>query len=191
MNARTLGEVLLVWLMVAGLGGPQPAPAATQADQEPLVVDVVLGDGGVMVGQVVDGQGQPLAGSDVSLFVAGRPIGTAKSDRRGLFAFRGLQGGVYHLAAAGGQAIYRAWVSGTAPPNARRAALVVAGEDLARGQLFGGPGLFGGFGGLGALGNLGAMAGTGPIFAGMVATAVTVPVAVHNADQGFVLPTSP
>jgi len=181
MNGRALGAVLVVSLLAAGLCGPQAAAAAMPAGQTPLVIDMALADGGLMVGQLVDGQGRALAGTDVSLCVAGRTLATTKSDAKGLFAFRGLQGGVYQLTAAGGQAICRVWAEGAAPPSARQAALVVVGEDLARGQ----------FGGMGGIGNLGALAGTGPIFAGMVATAVTIPVAVHNADQGFALPMSP
>jgi len=181
MNGRALGAVLAASLLVVGLCGPQAAVAALPAGRTPLVIDVALADGGLMVGQVVDAQGQALAGTDVSLCIAGRTIATAESDAKGLFAFRGLQGGVYQLTAAEGQAIYRVWATGTAPPSARQAALVVAGEDLARGQ----------FGGMGGFGGLGALAGTGPIFAGMVATAVTIPVAVHNADQGFAPPMSP
>lgn len=185
MNGRALGAVLGVSLLVAGLGNPQPAVAATPTGQTPLVVDVALAGGDLMLGQVVDTQGQPLAGADVTLSVAGRTIATAKSDAKGFFAFRGLQGGVYQLAAAEGRAIYRVWAAGTAPPGARQGALVVAGKDFARGQLRG----YGG--GMGGLANLGALAGTGPIFAGMVATAVAIPVAVHNADQGFAPPMSP
>jgi len=181
MNGRALGGVLAIPLAVAGFCGSQPAWAAPQAGQTPLVIDMALGDGGLMLGQVVDGQGQTLAGTDVTLCVAGRTIATAKCDANGLFAFRGLQGGVYQLTAAEGQAIYRVWAAGTAPPSARQAALVVAGEDLARGQ----------FRGMGGLGNLGSLAGTTPIFVGTVATAVAIPVAVHNADQGFAPPMSP
>jgi len=144
-----------------------------------------------MVGQVVDGQGQALPQAEVALHVAGRPIGTAKTDPRGLFAFRGLKGGVYQLTAAEGQAICRVWAAGTAPPSARQAAPVVAGGNLARGQL---GGLFQGYGplgGLGGLGGLGSLAGSGPIFAGVMVTAIAVPVAAHSANQGFAPPMSP
>jgi hypothetical protein len=98
------------------------------------VLDVSLAEGGVLLGQVLDPQGAPQANMPVTIAADGKAIGVARTDVQGYFAFRGLRGGTYGLTAAEGRGLYRAWVAGTAPPGARPGAIVVAGEDLVRGQ---------------------------------------------------------
>jgi hypothetical protein len=104
------------------------------ARAQPGAIDVALASQGVLLGQVVDGQGHPLAAVPVTIAQAGRPLAVAPTDPQGYFAFRGVQGGMYELNAAQGSGSYRAWVGETAPPQAQRGVLIVAGQDLVRGQ---------------------------------------------------------
>ena len=173
MNGMGAMKGILVSLAVIGFCVPQAARATQSAvDQRPILIDVALADGGVLMGQVVDPQGVGLKNVMVSLWHRGREVQRTTTNTNGVFEVRGLQGGVYQIVAAQGHRAYRLWTPGNAPPLSRQAALVVAGGETARGQ-------FGG-GALGWLAN--------PwVIAGIVATSVAVPVAVHNSRR----PTSP
>jgi hypothetical protein len=114
---------------LAILGVCQWAAAA-----KPVAVDVALRDGGVLVGQVVDSQGAGIEGVPVAIRSQDQQWVNAKTGKEGYFAFKDLRGGVYQVASADGQGVYRAWTPGTAPPAAQEGALVVAGEDVIRGQ---------------------------------------------------------
>jgi hypothetical protein len=170
------GSVVL--LAVLGLCLPQPLLAAVPAVQMPVAIDVALEDGGILIGQVVDPQGIAQIDVPVALSQGDQEIATAKTDAQGFFAFRGLRGGVYQLAAADGAGMYRLWAPRTAPPTAQRGALIVSGQDMARGQ----------YNWYNWGGRLKAWLSNPWVIAGIVATAVAVPVAIHNADTG---PSSP
>jgi len=114
-------------------------PAATQA-QEPaatraIVTDVALQAGGMLQGQVVDKQGQPLANTDVVVSYEGTPIATVQSDAQGNFAVQDLRGGVHAIQTDDGANIYRFWAPQTAPPAAANRVLFVNNGVTQRGQL--------------------------------------------------------
>ena len=83
-----------------------------------------------------------------------------------MFAFKGLQQGVYQVVAAKGHQAYRVWPEKIAPPSAQPGALIVAGNGTVRGQL-----------GMRGFRNLLANPW---VVAAIVATAIAVPVAIHN-----------
>ena len=162
----------LASLAVLGLCVPQSAfAAAASVNRAPAVTDVVLMDGGVLVGQVVDPQGVALAKVPVSLRGRDREVARTATDRNGYFAVRGLHTGVYQLVGAKSHRAYRLWTPGNAPPMSQRGALLVAGEDTVRGQA----------------GSLAFWLANPWVVAGVLATAVAVPVVVHNAER----PSSP
>ena len=162
----------IVLSAVLGLCLPQPLLAAAVAiDQKPVITDVVLMDGGVLVGQVVNPQGYGLANVPVSLRDHDKEIAKAVTDHDGYFAVRGLHGGVYQLVGAKSHRAYRLWTRGNAPPMSRRGALLVAGGNTVRGQ--------------GA--SLAFWLANPWVVAGILATAVATPVVVHNAER----PSSP
>lgn len=107
-----------------------PAPLAA-----PAVVDVALGDKNELSGQVVDAQGVGFSGADVSIWQGDRQLGSTKADAQGRFEIGSLRGGVYRVLAAGGCSVCRVWTRDAAPPAARRAALIVAGQDIVRGRM--------------------------------------------------------
>ena len=165
---------MLVSLAVVGFCLPQPLLAAVAAGQPaPDIADVALLDGGVLMGRVVDSQGVSLANVPVSLRSQSLEIAATTTDQSGLFAVRGLRGGVYQIVAAESHQSYRLWAPGMAPPSSQPGALVVAGGQTVRGQF--------------SPGALGFWLTSPLVVAGIVATAVAIPVALHNADR----PSSP
>jgi hypothetical protein len=112
---------------------PSSALAARPVETA-AVTDIALRPGGVLVGQVVDPQGQAKVGSPVAIEMAGKEVARTTTDENGVFAAQGLRGGVYQIKTTEGISACRLWAADTAPPAARPAALVVAGKDLVRGQ---------------------------------------------------------
>jgi len=143
---------------------------------------VALLDGGVLVGQLVDVQGAAKSSEQVTLLLEQHPIAVAKTDAQGRFAFRGVRGGVYQLAAAKQVSGYRAWAAGTAPKTAKPAALLVAGEQLVRGQEY----YYNGqqFSRYPGLTRAKYWLSNPWVVAGITTTAIAVPVGIHNADTG-------
>jgi hypothetical protein len=154
-----------VLVLLAVLGMLAPAQLLAAAPETNAVKDVALRDGGVLVGQVVDPQGAAKVGSSVTISFDGQTIASTNTGSDGYFAVKGLRGGVHQVATTEGQGAYRLWAAGTAPPAAQEGVLVVAGNDLARGQQTGG-------------GGLKTFLSNPLVIAGIVATSVAVPVAV-------------
>jgi hypothetical protein len=162
---------LAVCLAVIGVCLPQAALAA-QVEQTRAVTDVELHkapQGNVLMGQVVDPQGGMKANAPVVLFGNGQKLAETKTDRNGYFGFSNLRGGVYQVATVDGVGAYRVWAPGSAPPVAQRGALVVTGQDLVRGNW--------------GCGRLKMWLCHPCVIAGIVAAAVAIPVAIHNADD--------
>jgi len=161
---------LVVSVAVLGICLPQTSLASRPVKQAPVVVDVALGQGGVLLGQFVDTNGAAKANTPVSLRLGNRELAKANTDNNGYFAFSGLRGGVYQLVAPKSVATYRAWAEQTAPPQAEKVALVVAGRELVRGQWGHHPRL--------------KQCLCNPwVVAAIVATAVAVPVGIYNANN--------
>jgi hypothetical protein len=131
--------------------------------------DVALRPGGVLVGQVVDPQGVAKAGATVSIQYGKQEVARTTTDANGVFAAKGLRGGHYELRTQDGVSVCRLWAPDTAPPAAGTAALVVAGDNVVRGQYMGGW--------------VDWMKAHPYITAGVVATAIAVPVAIAASDN--------
>jgi hypothetical protein len=150
----------------------EPAP-------RPPVVDVALSDGGVLHGQVVDLRGTAVAKAPVSLATQQRSVAGVTTAADGTFKLQGLKGGVYRVATAQGRGIFRLWSPGTAPPAAQTSAIVytqnqVVDRNVVTYTQNPGGGAGGGFKSF----------ISSPIFiAGVVATAVAVPVAIANTRE--------
>jgi hypothetical protein len=110
----------------------EPAPAAASPVLD--VIDVALTAGGEFSGQVVDAQGRPQAGTSVMVCRQQQVVATTSTDEHGQFSLRGLQGGMYQVVAGQGMQSFRLWAPGTAPPAARQSALLIASDQVVRGQ---------------------------------------------------------
>ena len=173
MRDNTFSIAIAICVTLAGLCFSQASAATSPASSATGVADVALRDGGVLHGQLLDPQGRPVANAPVRLMNGEQELAETRTDAQGAFAFRGLRGGVYQVAGAGGAGIYRLWAPGTAPPSARPGVLLVAGDDLVRGNLRS----FGHCCGSWCRYHL-----SNPVvLTAVVATAIAVPVAIHNA----------
>jgi hypothetical protein len=138
--------------------------------------DIAMQDGGVLVGQVVNPDGSPVAGVPVSFRQNDKDWVGPKTGPDGVFAVKGLRGGVYQVAAAEGRRTCRVWALGTAPPKAQQQVVLVQG-----------------------IGNpceperpiLGFVRAHPLLTTAVVATAVAVPVAIAASDDEPEPPASP
>ena len=137
MNFAGMIRVLAVCLAVLGFCLPQPLLAAVQTDHTSAVTDVTMHrgpQGNVFAGRVLDQQGVPQGNIPVMLLASGQTLAETTTDRNGSFVFANLRGGVYQVVSTDAVGIYRVWMPGTAPPSAQPSALIIAGEDVVRGQ---------------------------------------------------------
>ncbi len=175
----------IIGLALAGLCLPATAWSAdANVLPPPQIADVALRDGGVLVGQMVNGQNAPLSGVRVSLQdTQNREVAAAVTDGQGSFAISGVRGGLYQVVTPQSRQVYRVWSPGMAPPSAQQGILLVAPGQTVRGQgcdTCGSP-----CGGLcSRTGAIGALVGAG------VATAIAVPVA-YNVGINHTPPSSP
>ncbi len=163
-------------LALAGLCLPTTAwTADANVLPPPQIADVALRDGGVLVGQMVNGQNAPLSGVRVSLQdTQNREVAAAVTDHQGSFAISGVRSGLYQVVTPQSRQVYRVWSAGMAPPSAQQGILLVAPGQTVRGQGCDTCGAPCGGGLMSHPGVIGALVGAG------VATAIAVPVA-YNA----------
>ncbi|MEM8947003.1 MAG: carboxypeptidase-like regulatory domain-containing protein [Planctomycetota bacterium] len=169
----TAAMVFQPQLLVAG--ETTTAPVATiAAAQAPS--DIVLQDGGLLIGRIIDAQGKPVAMTPVSLQSGGKEVARVVSDESGRFEVKGLTGGVYQIASTGHQGVYRIWAPRTAPPAAVNGLSIVSQPEVIRGQYGPGPG--------NPFSAAGQWIAEHPIItAGAVAAAIAIPIAVDDDDD--------
>lgn len=136
MRGTKLFRMQVVALVCIGLMLPHTVLGAAPAPQV-KITDVALGNGGILVGQVVDQQGLGIAGAQVVVLQQGRKPVQTVADNTGKFQAAGLNGGTAQVVTAGGQGIYRLWAANTAPPAANRSALLLSNGPVVRGQMGG------------------------------------------------------
>ncbi len=162
MKTGRILRCVMISLATLGFCLPHAAFAAAPS-AEPPVADIALANGGVLHGKVVDLQGGGVKDVPVSVKAKDKEAFRTTTADGGKFSVKGLKGGVYQLAAGGGKGVYRLWAENTAPPAAENNAIVYTQ---------------GGYGGCGGL----KMLLSNPIIvAGVVATAIAVPVALANS----------
>jgi len=127
---------------LAAIGMMVPAPqlrAATAASTKVVTVDASVFDiglksDGVFAGRVVDHTGAPAAKAEVIVRQGHQVVAQTKTDAEGHFAVKGLRGGVYEVSSGKTVGTYRVWNETVAPPAAKEQALLVLGQNGARGQ---------------------------------------------------------
>jgi hypothetical protein len=139
----------------------------------PQALDISLEDGGVLNGQVVDAAGVPLAQTVVNLRSINGRVATGHTDSSGRFQIRGLGGGLYEVTAAQRSGTFRLWAAGASPPGAVKQVLLVAGQQVTRGQYLQGGQWFGGTGAL--LGGTIILGSLGGVVAGGIITGLQGP----------------
>jgi hypothetical protein len=97
-------------------------------------MDVALGQGGTLQGQVVSPEGAPVSDANVMVWYQNANIATAKTNANGEFAVSGLRDGA-HFVEVGGQVVNaRLWKQGTAPPASKSNVMFVSDAKIARAQ---------------------------------------------------------
>lgn len=130
MKTRKLQLLATALSCVGMLTSPLSLAAAPSAAPR----DVVLHEGGVLLGQVVDAQGGALMNTPVVVTSGTQEVARVQTDRTGRFSVNGLKGGAYGVASAGQQGVYRLWAPQTAPPTAQQGLMLVTGNSFVRGQ---------------------------------------------------------
>jgi hypothetical protein len=100
----------------------------------PAIHDVALHKGGVLLGELVDAQGNGAAKIEVQLMQHGAPLRQGRTDESGQFLFDGLPGGIYQIVTPTNAAVIRAWSPSTAPPAARPHVMLVVHQSTIRTQ---------------------------------------------------------
>lgn len=98
------------------------------------ILDVELGERGVLATRVVDLQGNPVQGAEVTVMFGEKPVATTVSDDSGLAVVAGLRPGMHTIATSMGASTCRFWNKDTAPPSAVAVPAVVSDAELVRGQ---------------------------------------------------------
>ena len=116
--------------MVMLIGSPVLAAEAVAVRS----TDYLLGQKGVLVGSVVNQQGQPAAGLPVQVLHDGRVVATAYSNEQGEFAVESLRNGIHTVQLGETQRPVRFWSDAAAPPSAVSRMAIVVDEEVVRGQ---------------------------------------------------------
>ncbi|MEX2093512.1 MAG: carboxypeptidase-like regulatory domain-containing protein [Pirellulales bacterium] len=168
------------WLAaLASIGLCLPiAPAAAKEivpAKAPIIRDVELAVGGLLVGRLLDANGRPLDNADISIQSGSKTLASTRTDAEGVFAVSNLRGGVHQITTADNVQLCRLWAHGTAPPRTAKSIDVVSGSDVVRGQYGPPPG--------NRMWKKAKVWATNPwIVGGVVAAAVAIPVALSDND---------
>ncbi len=169
MKLRKLATLVAVSLSAAGTTIPTqllaagPIAPTVSRPAAPAIADVAMHNGDVLLGVLVDPQGLPIAQKSVSIYRGQTLLGQTTTDKDGRWAVSGLSAGTYQVVSGEYAVACRLWTAGAAPPSAQGGLLLVDGPEALRGQNAWG-GVF-----------------SSPIFWALVlATAITVPIAVSN-----------
>ena len=141
MKSKKFFQAAAFTLSSAGLLLPQARLQAATADvpasiqsAAPAVLDIALGTGGVMQGQVVDAQGQAVDKASVAVLHEGKEVAKTTTDAEGNFMVGGLRSGQHVIVAGDEGKLVRMWSENTAPPSANSRLMITKGQQIARGQ---------------------------------------------------------
>jgi hypothetical protein len=135
LSCRLIATALILTLVtpLQLLAADSPIAAASAQEQR-RVQDVTLQPGGVLRTQVVDFEGNPVAGQSVAVHFQGREIARSISDDQGFATVTGLRPGQHTMATRLGATTCRFWKEETAPPSAIQVPTLVFDDEIARGQ---------------------------------------------------------
>ena len=196
MRQRKLFQRASVSLACVGLLLPQPVmavqasstPSTSQSANEtfalPVIGDVELGEGGVLLGRVTTPEGVAETGIVVAVYRDGELVARSLTDAEGVFTVEGLRGGIYQISTADTTSLFRLWTPQTAPPAAKEGVLLISGEHVIRGQCCS----------TGACGSCDVCCGghfgrvrrllRNPwVIAALIGAAIAIPIATHDSDD--------
>ncbi len=131
----------VAWSLTIALVANGPMLSAEQRvsdeqtpEHESIMQDVKLAEGGILTARIVDLQGKPVGGEQVSVMFQGKEIAAVVSDADGVAAVRGLRPGLHAIVTPTGTTACRLWNADTAPPTATAVPAVVSDAEIIRGQ---------------------------------------------------------
>lgn len=131
----------VAWSLTIALVANGPMLSAEQRvsdeqspEHESIMQDVRLAKGGLLTARIVDLQGKPVGGEQVSVMFQGKEIAAVVSDADGVAAVRGLRPGLHAIVTPTGTTACRLWNADTAPPTATAVPAVVSDAEIIRGQ---------------------------------------------------------
>jgi Carboxypeptidase regulatory-like domain len=141
MNGFRFVKGAAVSLATLGMVFPQvtvladgPATPVRKASQTAGAPDVALTSGATLSGRVVDHTGKAIEGAQVVVRQGKTEVAKTVTNKEGIYSFKNVKGGVYQVASGNTEGTFRVWAERTAPPAAKEHALLVMGENGARGQ---------------------------------------------------------
>lgn len=96
--------------------------------------DVSLSAKGEFAGRVFDHTGKALEGAEVVVRQGDKVVAKSVTDDKGLFTVAGVKTGAYQVQAGNTEGVFQVWEASAAPESAKGHALLVMGENGARGQ---------------------------------------------------------
>ncbi|MEJ7593568.1 MAG: carboxypeptidase-like regulatory domain-containing protein [Planctomycetaceae bacterium] len=121
--------------MLSAEQGVSNAPREQTSEHESVMQDVKLATGGILTARIVDPQGNPVVGEQVSVMFQGKEIASVVSDPDGVAAVSGLRPGLHAIVTPTGTIACRLWNADTAPPTATAVPAIVSDSEIIRGQL--------------------------------------------------------
>ena len=132
MRCKTLCAIALATLI------PQlcvaAAPQSEPQNSKPMLTDIALQKGGVLVGRLTGKKGKLRAQQNIAIRQNGQLVAEVTTGKNGQFRVKGLRGGIYEIASDQGIGSFRAWSAGTAPPSAKQFAVLIDSDEVVRGQ---------------------------------------------------------
>lgn len=129
-----------VVLACCGLLVPQTSVAAEPSAATGVVqqtaqkaADVALTENGLLVGAAYTPDGKHLDGAQVVITQNAKEVVRTNTDKNGAFAIAQMKSGTYQIGIGDKVAPIRVWTSQTAPPKAKKKAILVTGQ-IVRGQ---------------------------------------------------------
>lgn len=111
-----------------------PIPVEETSERESQMQDVKLQSEGVLKARIVDLQGNPVVGEQVSVMFRGKEVAAVVSDEDGFATVSGVRPGLHAIVTPAGTTAVRLWNADTAPPTASAVPAVVSDSELVRGQ---------------------------------------------------------
>lgn len=130
---KSVAFIMTIGLVIPAVGMADEAkPAVKTAKQK--ITDVSLRADGILIGHVVNAQGEPIPSAQVKVIHGRDVIAKVSSDRNGGFIVRRLRGGVHQVVAGQGSQIVRLWTAKAAPPASMAKLTIVSDKSVVRGQ---------------------------------------------------------
>lgn len=109
-------------------------PVEETSEREALMQDVKLQPEGVLTARIVDPQGKPVVGEQVSVMFRGKEVAAVISDADGFATVSGMRPGLHAIVTPASTTGVRLWNADTAPPTASSVPAVVSDPEVVRGQ---------------------------------------------------------